>query len=60
MTEPNFSENERVNKMHVDPGPMLLGGTVTKVYLFEGRYRYVVTFDDGTEGVFFDFELLPA
>jgi hypothetical protein len=34
-------------------------GTVVEVYTLVGEWRYSVKFDDGTEGVFFDFELEP-
>ena len=32
-------------------------GSVVRVYEFSGKVRYVVQFDDGSERVFFDFEL---
>ena len=35
-------------------------GTIIEVYIFHDEYRYVVAFDDGKDGVFFDSEILPT
>jgi len=39
-------------------GKVTMTGTVIRMYNFEGQRRHVVHFDDGDEGVFFDYELL--
>ncbi|HYR85625.1 MAG TPA: hypothetical protein VE422_16165 [Terriglobia bacterium] len=35
-------------------------GIVLSTYAFQGQTRCVVRFEDGSERVFFDFELVPA
>jgi hypothetical protein len=32
-------------------------GSIVQIYTLSGQYRYVVEFDDGSESVYFDFEL---
>jgi hypothetical protein len=57
--EPSFS----VNDMVVVIGPSKdsgRAGTVRDVYEFSGMYRYVVEFPDGSNGVFFGFELMQS
>ena len=62
MTEPKFAVNERVCQLlpRFDAQAKRIVGTVIKVYLSGGMYRYVVKFDDGKEEVFFDSELEPT
>ena len=47
-----------VPRLDAQAKPIL--GTVIKVYLHGGMYRYVVKFDDGKEEVFFDFEIIST
>jgi hypothetical protein len=54
-SEPQFKINERVYDK--DAPDLTRTGTVTKVYEFGDALRYVVTFEDGSERVFFDNEL---
>jgi hypothetical protein len=60
MTEPKFALNDRVHPLmpRQDAQAKSILGTVIKVYLHGGVYRYVVKFDDGKEEVFFQFEIL--
>jgi len=60
-TGPVFAENDRVYELVSRFGAdnKRIIGTVIKVYLMDGRYRYVVRYDDNKEGIFFSFELLP-
>jgi hypothetical protein len=32
-------------------------GSIVQIYSLGGQFRYVVQFDDGSESVYFDFEL---
>jgi hypothetical protein len=57
--EPTLGVDDRVYEVvtRFDADGRRILGTVVKVYALGGFYRYVVKFDDGTEGVFFDFEI---
>ena len=50
--EAHFKPNDRVYEKAA-----LKLGIVIEVYEFERTFRYVVKFDDGTEGVFFEHDL---
>ena len=41
------------------PAQATKAGTVVDIYEFAGERRYIVGFDDGTDAVFFNFELRP-
>jgi hypothetical protein len=62
MDEPLFAVNDRVCELslRIDARGQRIPGTIKEVYVFGDAYRYVVAFDDGTDGVFFDFEIMPA
>jgi hypothetical protein len=55
-TEPAFCVNDRVRERDRIQSPEV--GTVLEVYKFEGRYRYIVRFDDGVSAVFFSDDLI--
>jgi len=59
---PNFAVGDRVYELspRTDTLGQRIKGTITEVYLFGDAHRYVVAFDDGKDGVFFEFEILPA
>ena len=59
ISEPSFVVGSRVCELalRMDSRGQRIKGTVTKVYTFGDRYRYVVAFDDGKDGVFFDSEI---
>lgn len=42
------------------PGENKGAGTIVSIYDFEGDSRVVVQFEDGSEAVFFDFELVTT
>jgi hypothetical protein len=52
---PLFNLDERV--CDLTPSGSGRVGTVIDIYEFDGVHRYVVTFEDGTDKVFFGFEL---
>ncbi len=54
---PQFSVGDLVSQKDVMPKRV---GRVIKVYDFEGEARIVVRFEDGSESVFFAFELIAA
>jgi hypothetical protein len=62
INEPNFAVGDRVCELwlRIDTDGQRIKGTITEVYQFGDEDRYVVLFDDGTDGVFFDFEIMPA
>ena len=62
MNEGKFAVNDRVYQVipRVDGRGKRILGTITDVYRFGGMDRYVVKFDDDSEGVFFEFELVAT
>jgi hypothetical protein len=42
------------------PRGVAKAGSILAIYQFSGDYRCVVAFEDGSESVFFDFELEPS
>ena len=59
---PNFAVGDRVCELspRIDTLGQRIKGTITQVYVFGDEHRYVVAFDDGKDGVFFEFEILHA
>jgi hypothetical protein len=53
-----FKAGDIVTEVH--PTGNRTAGTVIQFYKLKGVYRYVVRFEDGAEGVFFEHELVRA
>ena len=56
--KPHFDVGDRVRERFPARGTPHIG-VVTKRYELHEQYRYVVHFDDGRDGVFFEWELAP-
>ncbi len=54
--QPRFKKGEKVYEKF--PITVEKRGTIVNTYVFEDQYRYVITFDDGREAVFFEKELI--
>jgi hypothetical protein len=54
--QPAFEIGDRVAEQQFTAGTEV--GIIQDIYRFEGQYRYVVRFDDGSSGVFFSYELI--
>jgi hypothetical protein len=57
-TEPRFAIDSFVYTMGSDR--IQKKAAVVNTYDFENNWRYVVKFEDGSDGVFFEFELKHA
>jgi len=54
---PQFSVGDLVSEKAAMPKRV---GIVVQIYEFDGETRFVVRFEDGSESVFFAFELVAA